>query len=182
MSIPKSAVEAVIREAVDEQVLKPENIPVIDLYMDQVLSLFESVTGGGSAGMTKAMINNYSKDKLLTPVKGKKYTREQLVRMLLIYYMKPVLQIQSIKTVLSALEGTDDMMKLYSGFLEERAGQAEKIPSAAGELMPEGEELTDEEAAMLIMALCSLAGQLKQAAERLVEDCLSNRESEGKKK
>ena len=34
------------------------------------------------------MINNYSKAKVITPVKGKKYTKEQIIQMLIIYQLK----------------------------------------------------------------------------------------------
>ena len=47
-------------------------IPDLDLYMDQVITLFENKLSNGKRFdddklLTKTMINNYAKDKLLQP-------------------------------------------------------------------------------------------------------------------
>ena len=59
--------------------ITPDAVPSLDLYMDQVLTLFneglqENKRHPGDKLLTKTMINNYSKEKILLPVKGKKYT------------------------------------------------------------------------------------------------------------
>ena len=53
------------------------DIPNLDLYMDQVITLFENGLKGSKRSeqdkiLTKTMINNYSKDKILIPIKNKK--------------------------------------------------------------------------------------------------------------
>ena len=65
----RSAAAAVAAEAM----LQPEQIPAIDLYMDQVITVLEQ--GIGRSGreaderpMTKAMINNYTKGGVIRPV------------------------------------------------------------------------------------------------------------------
>ena len=55
-------------------------IPDLDLYMDQVITLFENKLSNGKRFdddklLTKTMINNYAKDKLLQPITNKKYSR-----------------------------------------------------------------------------------------------------------
>ena len=57
------------------------SIPNLDLYMDQVITLFEDKLGHTKRYeedklLTKTMINNYTKDKLLMPAVKKKYTKE----------------------------------------------------------------------------------------------------------
>ncbi|EMF45647.1 hypothetical protein B481_2892 [Planococcus halocryophilus Or1] len=61
--------------AFHNQVL-PEDIPKIDLYIDQVIQLFESSFAETKRHpdekiLTKTMINNYAKGKLFYPIQNK---------------------------------------------------------------------------------------------------------------
>lgn len=90
--------------------ITPDAVPTLDLYMDQVLTLFneglaENRRHPDDKLLTKTMINNYSKEKLLLPVKGKKYTRQHIIQMLCIYQLKQVLSLADVK----ALTGRDDV-------------------------------------------------------------------------
>lgn len=63
-----------------ESNIKLEEVPEIDLYMDQVIQLFESKLSNQKEMMkkkilTKTMINNYAKGKLLLPIKIKIFKR-----------------------------------------------------------------------------------------------------------
>lgn len=65
------------------------------------------------------MINNYSKAKVITPVKGKKYTKEQILQMLIIYQLKNNLSIQEIKELLTPIYESDtDLSLLYDHFID----------------------------------------------------------------
>ncbi len=61
--------------------IKPEEIPNIDLYMDQVTTfLWTNILPEQNAVtkirfLTKTMINNYSKNNLLPPSVKKKYSK-----------------------------------------------------------------------------------------------------------
>ena len=46
------------------------------------------------------MINNYAKDRVISPVKGKKYTKEQIIQILFVYTLKGTLSIGEIKRIL----------------------------------------------------------------------------------
>ena len=76
---------ALMEQAVDDADLVSAEIPSIDLYLEQILQLVAEKGNQGSSAvdrtLTKNMINNYSKDGLITPVKGKKYNKEQIVQM-----------------------------------------------------------------------------------------------------
>ena len=66
--------------------IQPADVPQLDLYMDQILSLFEQCLGGSKRDpsdklLTKTMVNNYVKEGLVTPVRGKKYTRQQIMQL-----------------------------------------------------------------------------------------------------
>ena len=59
--------------------LKLEEIPELDLYMDQVTQLFDSKFNDSKRNeedkaLTKTMVNNYAKGKLLMSIKNKKYS------------------------------------------------------------------------------------------------------------
>ena len=79
--------------------VKPDEIPNIDLYMDQVLNFINNRTRYLTRNpeedkiFTKTMINNYAKTKILpSPVK-KKYSKDHIMLLLLIYYFKGVLSV-----------------------------------------------------------------------------------------
>ncbi|MGN0244087.1 MAG: DUF1836 domain-containing protein, partial [Lachnospiraceae bacterium] len=53
--------------------------------------------------MTKTMINNYTKNKLLPPPVKKKYSREHIILLIYIYYLKNFLTIADIDVLLKPL-------------------------------------------------------------------------------
>lgn len=83
-------------------------IPNIDLYMDQVIQLFDSKLEDLKRKeedkiLTKTMINNYVKGKLLMPVKKKKYSKEHILLISLIYELKGILSINDIQSLLEPM-------------------------------------------------------------------------------
>jgi len=85
--------------------VKSDDIPNIDLYMDQVTTFMDDHLGlfkrsESDKVLTKTMINNYSKYDLLPPTVKKKYTNDHIIMMLFIYYLKPILSITDIKELL----------------------------------------------------------------------------------
>lgn len=112
-----------------ESNIKLEEVPEIDLYMDQVIQLFESKLSNQKRNdeekiLTKTMINNYAKGKLLLPIKNKKYSKEHIILMSLIYNLKGALSINDIKLCLDeiinkSVQGNYPLRELYSSFLGE---------------------------------------------------------------
>ena len=88
--------------------VKPEDIPNIDLYMDQVTTFMDSQLATSKRHeddkiLTKTMINNYAKNDLLPPPEKKKYSKEHVLTLIFIYYFKSILSIKDIETVLKPL-------------------------------------------------------------------------------
>ena len=89
--------------------IKLEDIPNIDLYMDQVTTFMDKQLKNttrnpeGDKILTKTMINNYAKNDLLPPPVKKKYSKEQIVLLIFIYYYKGILSISDIQTLLKPL-------------------------------------------------------------------------------
>ena len=97
--------------------IRPEEIPNIALYMDQVTTFMDEHLSDCKRReddkiLTKTMINNYTKNNLLPPPVKKKYSKEHLYVLTFIYYFKNLLSISDIQTLLNPLteqffEGND---------------------------------------------------------------------------
>lgn len=89
--------------------IKSEDIPNIDLYMDQVTTLMDKRLRRTARYpdddkiMTKTMINNYAKNDLLPPPIKKKYSKEHVLVLIFIYYFKGILTINDIQTLLNPI-------------------------------------------------------------------------------
>ena len=88
--------------------IHPEDIPGIDLYMDQVTTFMDSQLKSSKRYeddkiLTKTMINNYAKNDLLPPPVKKKYSKEHILMLIFIYYCKGMLSINDIQTLLNPL-------------------------------------------------------------------------------
>ena len=99
--------------------IPPEDIPDIGLYMDQVTTLMDTRLAGSKRYpddkiLTKTMINNYAKNKLLPPPVKKKYSPEHMMLLVFIYYFKNILSITDIQTLLAPI--TDRYFGTESGF------------------------------------------------------------------
>ena len=104
-----------IREKLKLDFVAPEDIPDMDMYMEQLTMFMDKNLKGSMIEeddkiLTKAMINNYTKNKLLPPPVNKKYNRRHLILLIYIYYMKNVISIGDIKKLMKPLldEDMDD--------------------------------------------------------------------------
>ncbi|NDO46027.1 DUF1836 domain-containing protein [Clostridium sp. MD294] len=107
-----------------------ETIPNIDLYMDQVTTFIESALSGCKRNkndkiLTKTMINNYAKAKIFPPPLKKKYTKNHIMLLIMIYHLKSILSISDISRLLKPVteELTKNMQSpllemIYSDFVE----------------------------------------------------------------
>ena len=88
--------------------IRPSKVPDIDLYMDQVTHFMDehlkaSKRYDDDKILTKTMINNYAKNKLLPPPEKKRYTREHMYVLLFIYYFKGFLSLTDIQSILQPI-------------------------------------------------------------------------------
>lgn len=177
--------------ALDKTILL-EDIPKIDLYIDQVIQLFETSFAETKRTdeekiLTKTMINNYAKGKLFYPVQNKKYTRNHIMLIHLIYQMKSVLSINDVKQVLDGLNERAEKEQLnlesfYESYLHIQQGgvdffkegldrQADLAKKEAA-AMENPDEL---EQVLLIASLVHTSNLYKRAAEKLVDDLVERR-------
>lgn len=149
----------------------PTDVPQLDLYMDQILSLFEQCLGGSKRDpsdklLTKTMVNNYVKEGLITPVRGKKYTRQQIMQLLCVYHLKQTLRLNDIK----ALTGRDDVdfEACYSRLLEDKERMRAVIPPLLREQLPVDTDDPNERLS-LCLALSEIACYLRRLCESLID-------------
>ncbi len=173
-----------------ERMLTLAEIPKIDLYMDQVIQLFENKFEEGKRNeqdkvLTKTMINNYAKGKLLFPIKNKKYSREHLILISLIYQLKGALSINDIKTTLDGINQKiikDDFQldHFYESYLHLITKNVEDfkegIKERSKEVDEEVSELEEEQntenldKVLMITSLVHMSNLYRRAAEKLVDN------------
>lgn len=110
MTISVEDLKNSILESLDRiQFVKLEDMPNIDLYMDQVTTFMDeqlqSTTRnpGDDKILTKTMINNYAKNNLLPPPVKKKYSRDHMMILTMIYYLKGVLSFNDIQELIQPI-------------------------------------------------------------------------------
>ena len=101
---------------------KWEEIPNIDLYLDQVLLYVNQVCAPISPdkekGLTASMVKNYVKHGYLTKPDKKKYQRKQIARLIAITTLKSVFSIQEIAQTLNTLQTQASSDQLYDAFVD----------------------------------------------------------------
>ena len=110
----KSILKSILEHISGMDYIKPEDLPNIDLYMDQVTTFMEDQLASTKRHdddkiLTKTMINNYAKNNLLPSPEKKRYSKEHLLVLIFIYYFKNILSINDIQTLLNPI--TDKYFK-----------------------------------------------------------------------
>lgn len=85
-----------------------DDIPNIDLYMDQVTTYLNNKFAATKRRdddklMTKTMINNYAKSRLLPSPDKKKYSKDHIITLIMIFFFKNVLSINDVTKLLSPM-------------------------------------------------------------------------------
>lgn len=182
--------------------IRPNEIPNIDLYMDQVTTFMEEQLKRTKRYeedkiLTKTMINNYAKNNLLPPPVKKKYSKEHVLVMIFIYYFKNILSIKDIESVLTPItektfdkEESLDMTSVYEEICQmekSRIDDLKKDVTNSYELaMDSFSELPPEEKEylQLFAFICNLSFDAyvkKQIIEKMIDD-LADADSSAKKK
>ena len=170
--------------------VRPDDIPNIDLYMDQVTTFMEKELASSKRHeddkiLTKTMINNYAKNNLLPPPVKKKYSKEHLLIMIFIYYFKNVLSFNDIEQLFSPIsenhfaDGSNpELAELYTEIFSLEREQRKrlkddvmaKFKAASGTF--QDAEGDDQEYLRLFSFICELAFDVylkKQMIELLAE-------------
>lgn len=187
------------QEIIDRLALKKqipvEEIPKIDLYIDQVIQLFD--TGFSEMKrkpddkiLTKTMINNYAKGKLFYPVSNKKYSRNHVMLISLIYQMKSALSINDVKQVLAgindkAAQKEMDLSCFYESYLEVQRSNDELFKGNIEQQLSRteeesggfGDDREEIEKVLRIASLVHMSNLYRRAAEILVDEMAEGKEA-----
>ena len=184
-------------------VTEADEIPKIDLYMDQVLQFLSERlrrTARKSEAdklLTKTMINNYVKNKVLIPPVKKKYGRDHILLLLVIYYMKNFLAIDDIRRIVEPVsekyarpttrsaeqfQGKKhrySMSDVYTEVFEYVSRNVERFPDEVGKILDETdrafETAPEEDREMLrrFNVICQLSADIylrKLLIEKLLDE------------
>lgn len=175
----------------DIDYIKPEDIPNIELYMDQVTTFMdehlESTKRYSSDKiLTKTMINNYAKNDLLPPPVKKKYSKEHMLLLIFIYYFKNILSITDIERLLTPLTekyfNSVEDMKLQDIYEEVFSFEKEQADKLAKDILEEYKKAhssfknvkkEDKEFLHIFSFICMLSFDVyikKLLIEKLVDD------------
>lgn len=184
-----------------DDIIIREDIPKIDLYMDQVTQLFEGAYTPGKRDdkdkiLTKTMINNYAKGDLLFPIKNKRYSKEHIMFIQFIYQLKASLSISDTKSALQNLKelvetSAVDIDKLYDQYVSLMGRQVEDLTQVLPQLSEEVEQAIEEinfvdqnylRNLFLIFSFVHKSNMYRKLAERLTDQLIeSDQEADDKK-
>jgi DNA-binding transcriptional MerR regulator len=175
--------------------LSLDEIPNIDLYMDQVIQLFENKFADSKRNdeekiLTKTMINNYAKGKLIFPIKNKKYSKEHLILMSLIYQLKGALSINDIQVTLDGLnkriiKEDIEINSFYNSYLalsqKNVADFNNDINERVKDVNEEVAKMEDRNSAyleqvLMISSLVHMSNLYRKVAEKLVDEIVLDKE------
>lgn len=175
--------------------IRPEEIPDIPLYMDQVTTFINNQMDytrryPEDKILTKTMINNYAKNHLLPPPEKKKYSRNHVLIMIFIYYFKNFLSITDIQKLLTPLNEAyfDDskehsLSEVYSRIFDQAPDKMEKL---LADLRQESDQCSrifedfpkeDQDFLQLFSSICLLSFDVyirKQVIEKLLDQFPEN--------
>jgi hypothetical protein len=157
--------------------------------MDQVTTFIDNKLGNEKRDkkdklLTKTMINNYSKAKILTPSKNKRYNKQQMIQLILIYYLKQVLSISDIHDLFKPLFEFENSEKnlindIYDIFLNIKKNSMKNVSTIMEEMSDliaeaaEGKSEKDSKDVQMLLTVLMLAAQAqacKRAAEAIIDD------------
>lgn len=181
-----------IEEYVSRGKIGADAFPDMEIYMDQAETFLNKELGVYKKSekdkvITKTMIGNYVKHNMVPRPVNKKYSKDHLILLTLIFYLKGTFQMEEIEKLVKPLidnynsefDDKIDLAALYEGILEVQAAEQEALVQNVGSMINEIKyqlketELSDDdmlELFMLIMNLSMKADAHKFLAHKLLQE------------
>ena len=123
-------------------------LPDLDIYMDQVLSLisryFRDFPGFSEKGLTSSMVNNYVKLGIIPAPEKKKYNRVHLAYLVIICILKTVMPITMIRDMISSMViDKESYETLYNRFCEHFENVVDNARKTVDEMLARESSPTD---------------------------------------
>lgn len=155
-----------------------DELPAIDLYMDQVIELINGYINppdhilGANAEITRPMINNYVKLKMMPAPEKKRYSKTHLAYIIIICTLKQTLNISTIQKILPTDIPQEEVIYLYDSFVKNQKSaysfvskQADSIAAPIVKKKEDNSSRIDD----LIMQIASTANILKCITEKVMD-------------
>lgn len=169
------------------------DFPDMDLYMEQVLNFVDTKLNHLKRNeddkvFTSSMINNYTKAGILMTPHNRKYGKDHLILLTIVFYLKQTLSIKDIKSlfepILKDMSTSEDdvisLQKIYSKFVDVKKGEYERlyedvlykfetINDGIAELELEDEEEKSAQLFITVITLLAQANAKKLIAEKIID-------------
>lgn len=158
-------------------------LPELDLYMDQVVTLIERHLGLFFADkqekmLTKSMVNNYVKLQLIPAPVKKQYSRRHVALLIAITVLKQIVTIKEVKDGINNLAQVHGERWAYNYFCEEMENALKQVlRQARGEVLEEKHDVIPFEELPLKLAAQAVACKIVVEKTVLVQS-LQNKDQE----
>ncbi len=122
------------------KIVKWEELPSLELYMDQVIIYVNEQLEDHSIGdnkVTSAMVNNYVKAKLMPKPVKKKYGKVHLAYIIAISVLKQIIPINEIGNVVQFGEDQLGAKQAYNLFIEQINYESNHVEKKISESFPQ---------------------------------------------
>ena len=154
-----------------------DELPSLDLYMDQVVALLNSYLGflpkevGMDAVVTAAAVNNYVRKKIMPAPIKKRYSRVHLAYLLMICSLKQSVSISYIQQMIPLTLTEQQVHDVYNRFAEQQRRTTlyfvEQVNQQASLLLAES-KTDDEGVNNIVTAFAVVSGLSRMATEKLI--------------
>ena len=156
-----------------------EELPQLDLYMDQVVALINSYLGflpkevGMDAVVTAAAINNYVRKKIVPAPIKKRYSRIHLAYLLMICTLKQTMTIAQIQKIIPVGLDEAQVQSLYSNYAARHARMSNDfialVRRGARPVLDADNHSEDTPVENMVTSLALMSGYCRLLAEKIVE-------------
>lgn len=154
-----------------------DNLPQLDLYMDQVILLLTRYLapldrGADERTITASIINNYVRMKVIPPPVKKKYSRVHIAYLVMICTLKQSLSISCIQRMLPEDHSEAAVRQLYTEFVRQYRSSIDflrRIPLQGGDAVLAGSRLLPEDGGSLVTTSAILSTLSKALTEFLLQ-------------
>lgn len=160
-------------------------LPELDFYMDQVISLMEKYLfllsiDKNAKFITPAMINNYVKLGIIPPPKKKRYSKEHICYLFIICTLKSVIPIPSISNIIKSQTKSRSVFELYDIFCEAYENMLKEAVSTSRDILLEQDTITEDSMTKLSLFMAISAGTTQLIATNAIKTFSDDEEEKEK--
>lgn len=154
-----------------------EELPAIELYMDQVISLlaeylkFLPLEDGDDTVVTAAAINNYVRKKIMPPPVKKRYRKIHLAYLVILCSLKQCVSISYIQRMIPLGMSEEEMRRVYNQFVCRHHSVCQyfiqQVNAVASELFAAADG-PESGARNLVTSAAVISGLTRMMAERIL--------------